>query len=412
MPDIKISFRRASKAETSQITANNMGLRDMLYSRSKPLVLSTVYRCVDLLSDALAVLPLITYNLDEQGFKTEAKDNSLYTLLNLEPNGDMTRYTFFKTLMTSVLLTGNAYAYIERDRKLRVEQLIYIPSHEVTIEFITDGRGIKRKRYRVNGFNELVEPKDMLHFMNFSPNGIVGVSTLTHAAQTLNITMAAEEHTAGFFEGGGGVSGVLTVEGPRLKREQKDDIYQTWAERMSPSSARRSPIAVLEGNMKYQPISISPKDATLIETRQFQVIDICRFFGVSPVKAFDLSKSSYNTVEATQLQYLVDSVLPILTKFEQEINRKVLLPGESKRTVIEYDTSVILRTDKTAEAAYMRDMTYIGAVTPNEVRRRMNLSPLKDGDTAFVQVNMQPLTLAANPPKQEVKKTNNRKKNE
>jgi HK97 family phage portal protein len=150
--------------------------------------------------------------------------------------------------------------------------------------------------------------------------------------------------------------------------------------------------------MKYQPITISPKDATLIETRQFQVIDICRFFGVSPVKAFDLSKSSYSTVEATQLQYLVDSVLPIISKFEQEINRKVLLSYQSKELVIEFDTSVILRTDKTAEAAYMRDMTYIGAITPNEVRRRMNLSPLENGNTAFVQVNMQPLDLAVNPP--------------
>lgn len=398
MPDIKISLRRASKAEVSKITANNMGLRDILYSRSKPLVLSTVYRCVDLLSDALAVLPLKTYHRDTQGFKTEAEDSPLYSLLDLEPNEDMTRYTFFKTLMTSVLLTGNAYAYIERDYKQQVEQLVYIPSHEVTIESITDGKGISRKRYRVNGFKQLVEPKDMLHVMNFSYNGITGVSTLTHAAQTLNISMSAEEHTGAFFEGGGTVSGILTVEGPPLNKEKRDQIYERWAERMSPTSVRRSSVAVLEGNMKYQPITISPKDATLIETRQFQVIDICRFFGVSPVKAFDLSKSSYSTVEATQLQYLVDSVLPIISKFEQEINRKILLSFQRKELVIEFDTSVILRTDKTAEAAYMRDMTYIGAITPNEVRRRMNLSPLENGNTAFVQVNMQPLDLAVNPP--------------
>lgn len=398
MPDIKISLRRASKAEVSKITANNMGLRDILYSRSKPLVLSTVYRCVDLLSDALAVLPLKTYHRDTQGFKTEAEDLPLYSLLDLEPNEDMTRYTFFKTLMTSVLLTGNAYAYIERDRKSQVEQLVYIPSHEVTIESVTDGKGISRKRYRVNGFKQLVEPKDMLHVMNFSYNGITGVSTLTHAAQTLNISMSAEEHTGAFFEGGGTVSGILTVEGPPLNKEKRDQIYERWAERMSPTSVRRSSVAVLEGNMKYQPITISPKDATLIETRQFQVIDICRFFGVSPVKAFDLSKSSYSTVEATQLQYLVDSVLPIISKFEQEINRKILLSFQRKELVIEFDTSVILRTDKTAEAAYMRDMTYIGAITPNEVRRRMNLSPLENGNTAFVQVNMQPLDLAVNPP--------------
>lgn len=397
IPNITINYRRASRKETSQITANNAGLRDILYSRSKPLLLSAVYRCVDLLSDAIAVLPLKTYYRDAKGFKTEAEDHSLYSLLDLEPNEDMSRYTFCKTLMTSVLLTGNAFAYIERNGKGEVSQLIYIPSVEVSIEFVKDSYGISRKRYRVNGFKQLVEPRDMLHIMNFSYNGIIGVSTLTHAAQTIGITTSAEEHTSDFFNGGGNVSGVLTVEGPRLKKEQKDSIYDTWAERMTPTSTRRSPIAILEGNMKYQPISISPKDATLIETRAFQVLDICRFFGVSPVKAFDLSKSSYSTVEATQLQYLVDTVLPILTKFEQEFNRKIILPVERRKLVIEFDTSVMLRTDKTAEAAYMKDMTYIGAITPNEVRRRMNLSPLEDGNTAFVQVNMQPLSHAVNP---------------
>lgn len=369
----------------------------MLYSREKPLLLSAVYRCVDLISDSLAVMPLKTYHRDAQGFKTEAEDHPLYSLLDLEPNEDMTRYTFNKIMMVSVLLKGNAFAYIERNPKGEVEQLIYIPSNEVTIEFVKDHNGISRKRYRVNGFKKLVEPRDMIHVMNFSHNGIVGVSTLTHAAQTLGITTSAEEHTSAFFDGGGNVSGVLTVEG-RLKKEQKDAIYETWAERMGTSSVRRSPIAVLEGNMKYQPITISPKDATLIQTREFQVIDICRFFGVSPVKAFDLSKSSYSTVEATQLQYLVDTVLPILTKFEQEINRKVILPRERRSLVVEFDTSVILRTDKAAEAAYMRDMTYIGAITPNEVRRRMNLAPLENGNTAFVQVNMQPLDHAVNAP--------------
>jgi HK97 family phage portal protein len=143
--------------------------------------------------------------------------------------------------------------------------------------------------------------------------------------------------------------------------------------------------------MSYQPISISPKDSQLLDARIFQVVDICRFFSVSPVKAFDLSKSSYSTVEATQLQYLTDTVLPILTKFEQEINRKLLTPADRQRIVIEFDTSVILRADKAAEANYLKDMTYIGAITPNEVRRRMNLKPLENGNTAFVQVNMQPL---------------------
>lgn len=405
----KIGIRRASKKEIAQQVAwSNMGFRDFLYSRERPLLLSTVYRCVNLLSDSLAVLPLKTYYLDEMGFKTEALNNSLYSVLNLEPNENMTRFTFFKTMMISVLLKGNAYAYIERDRKGAVSQLIYLPADNVTIEFVRDGEGILRKRYRVSGWKNLVEPQDMIHILNFSDNGVVGVSTLSHAAQTLGIATRAEEHSANFFNNGGSVTGILKVEGGRVTKAQKDEIYETWKERTSGPNG----IAIIEGNMSYQPISISPKDSQLIEARAFQVIEICRMFNVNPVKAFDLSKSSYSTVEATQLQYLTDTVLPIITNFEQEFTRKLILPNERSSMVIEFDTSVILRTNKEAEAAYLRDMTYIGAITPNEIRKHTNLPPLENGNTPFVQVNMQPLDFAVQPKVEETaptKKTKSKK---
>ena len=389
IPFTGIEIRRATKQETSRLTAwSYTGARPVLASRSKPMLLSTVYRCVDLISDSVAVLPLKTYLLDEGGFKKEYKTHPAYMILDLEPNEDMTRFVFFKTLMASVLLTGNGYAYIERDRNLNLLQLVYIPTSQVTIVYITDKNGIMRKRYQVVGFKELVEPKDMIHVLNFSYDGIIGVSTLTHARQTLGIATKSEEHASGFFESGGAVSGILTVEGKRLDKGQKDQIYETWDERMS---QHPNGIAVLEGNMKYQPITVSPKDSQLLESRQFNVVDICRFFSVSPVKAFDLSKSSYSTVEATQLQYLTDTALAVITKIEQEINRKVFLRSERGRIIAEFDTSAILRTDKAAQAAYWKDMFYVGAASPNEIRRENNLSRVDNGDQVFVPVNTQTL---------------------
>ena len=384
-------LRRASKQETSRVTAwSYAGSRPSLFnSRSKPMLLSTVYRCVDLISDSVAVLPLKTYNLDAYGFKAEAKGHPAYYLLDMEPNEDMSRFVFFKTLMSSVLLTGNGYAYIERDSRINVQQLIYIPTANVSIEWVTDNAGIMRKRYRVTGFKELVEPRDMIHVLNFSYDGIIGVSTLEHARQTIDIATSTEEHAEGFFRSGASVAGILSVEGARLSKEQKDQIYQTWEERTNPVTGHPNGIAVLEGNMKYQPISINPRDSQFIESRQFNVVDICRFFSVSPVKAFDLSKSSYSTVEATQLQYLTDTVLAVITKIEQEINRKVFLPSERGKVMAEFDTSAILRTDKSAQAAYWKDMANVGAATPNEIRRENNLPPIENGDKAFVQVNVQ-----------------------
>ena len=345
-------------------------------------------------SDSIAVLPLKTYRIDGDGFKEEAKEHPAYYVLDMEPNEDMTRFVFFKTLMTSVLLTGNGYAYIERDG-LKVEQLVYIPSGAVQIVWITDRQGVLRKRYKVTGFAELVEPRDMIHVLNFSYDGINGISTLEHARQTLSIATSAEESAKGFYDSGGQLSGVLTVEGARLSKEQKDQIYKTWRERTDPVMGTPNGIAVLEGNMKYQPISISPSDSQLLESRQFNVVDICRFFSVSPVKAFDLSKSSYSTVEATQLQYLTDTALAVITKIEQEINRKIFLPSERGKVVAEFDTSAILRTDKSAQATYWKELFNIGAATPNEVRRESNLGRMENGDKAFVQVNVQTLDNAA-----------------
>lgn len=370
------------------------GRHPFLLSRSKPMLLSTVYRCVDLISDSVAVLPLKTYQLDAQGFKREYKEHPAYPILDLEPNEDMTRYVFFKTLMASVLLTGNGYAYIERDYSLNILQLIYIPSTQVSIVYITDKKGIMRKRYQVVGFKELVEPRDMIHVLNFSYDGIMGVSTLTHARQTINISTSTEEHAAGFFKSGASVSGILTYEGGRLDKKQKDEIYQIWEERTNPVTGRPNGVAILEKNMTYQPISISPKDSQFIESRMFNVVDICRFFSVSPIKVFDLSKSSYSTVEATQLQYLTDTVLAVITKIEQEINRKVFLQSERGKVIAEFDTSAILRTDKAAQASFYKELSYVAGITPNETRRELGYPRLEGGDNAFVQVNMQTLTNA------------------
>lgn len=397
----EIQLRKASKKELSGVTAWNSGNAvSILYSRSKPMLLSAVYRCVDLISSSVAVLPLRTYRLDAGGFKTRYTSHPAYNLLNLEPNGDMTRFTFFKTLMASVLLNGNGYAYIERDADLKPLQLVYLPPETVSVVWIQDAHGIRRKRYRITGVRDLVEPREVIHVLNFSYDGIVGVSTLTHARQTLGIATSSEEQAASFLNSRASSTGVLTVEGPRMSKEQKDEIYAAWDRRTSAAAATDggSRIVILEGNMKYQPISISPKDSQLLESRQFNVVDICRFFSVSPVKAFDLTKSSYRTVEATQLDYLNDTALSVITKIEQEINRKVFLPSEQNEVVAEFDTSVLLRTDKAAQSEYWQKMFYMGAATPNEIRREVNLPRLKDGDTAFVQVNVQPIEKAVNPP--------------
>lgn len=389
-------IRKASKREIREVVASGYtGNSLFLGSRENAMLLSTVYRCVDVISDSVAQLPLETFSIDTEGFKRPFINHPIYSLMNDEPNEDMTRFTFFKTMVASILLRGNAYAYIERDFRGNTVQLIYLQDHQVSIEWILDTDGVKRKRYRVVGFKELVEPKDMIHFLNFSYDGIIGVSTLTHARQSLGIATDSEAHAAKFFKGGANMAGIMTIEGTRVKTDQKQQNYDEWSKRTDPITGNSNGIVILEGNMKYQPISINPKDSQLLESRQFNVVDICRFFSVSPVKAFDLREANYSTVEATQLGFLTDTVAPMLVKIELELQRKLFKNSERGKVKIEFNTTGFLRADKAAQGTYLNQMFQIGAMTPNEIRRENNLPKVEYGDNAFVQVNIQTLERAS-----------------
>lgn len=407
-------IRKKEKRAEEETNPTGEVFRAWAESRSKPMLLSTVYRCVDLISDSIGVLPFETYRIDREGFKTPARDSDLYDILNLEPNEQMTRFVFFKTMIASVLLRGNGYAYIERVYG-DVQQLVYIPADHVSIEFIPDNGGVQRKRYRITGYpyyavSGLIDPQDMIHVLNFSYDGIVGVSTLSHARQTLGIASDSESHASGFFKGGANTAGVLTIDGVRLNETQREQNYKEWQRRTNPITGSPNGIVILEGNMKYQPITVSPKDSQLLESRQFNVIDICRFFSVSPVKAFDLSKSSYSTIEATQLEFLNDTMLAVITKIENEINRKVFLKSQRKSIKAEFNTAAILRADKAAQATYWTAMFQMGAAKPNEIRREVNLDRVENGDKTFVQVNVQTLDNAVKEKIEEVVENGSQKK--
>ena len=184
--------------------------------------------------------------------------------------------------------------------------------------------------------------------------------------------------------------GILSFD-TKLRDGQKEEIKKTWADMVSNGG-----IGVLEANSHYESVSINPSDAQMLETRQFNVIDICRFFGVSPVKAFDLSKSSYSTVEATQLAFLTDTLAPLLENIELEMKRKVFRPSERSYVEVKFDTSNLLRADKAAQATFMKTMYEMGGMTPNEARRMMDMPKVKNGDQPLVNNAMVPLEFVAN----------------
>jgi HK97 family phage portal protein len=150
-------------------------------------------------------------------------------------------------------------------------------------------------------------------------------------------------------------------------------------------------VALLEADMDYKAIGVNPADAQLLETRQYSVMDICRFFGVSPQKAYDMSTQSYSSIEASQLAFLTDTLQPMLEKIELEFERKLFLPSEKFKYDVSFDTSVMLRTDKNAQAEYYTKMFNLGVLTTNDIRRQLDYEPVEKGDQPFIQSNLVPI---------------------
>lgn len=360
------------------------------YTQDKAMLLSTVYRCVNLIADSVAQLPFEPYQVDSKGYKKKYQKHPAYHVLNCEPNARMTRFTFIKLLISSMLLRGNGYAYIVREANGDVRELIYLPSEYVTI--IPPKYIYEPVSYKVTGFDFDVPSKDMIHLLNYSYDGVTGISTLSFARDTLELASNSEEHARNFFGGGCNVGGILTVQAS-LNSKQKDDIKSSWNKAFSSNTGQSNGLAVLEGNMNYQPISVNSKDAQLLETRQFNVTDICRFFNVSPVMAFDLSHSSYSTVEATNISFLSTTLQPILSKIELEFKRKLF--KEHGDIDIKFDVAEILRTDKTSQSDYYQKMILNGVMSVNEVRKELNLIPVEGGDVNFIAANLLSLTACA-----------------
>ena len=361
------------------------------YVNNKAMLLSAVYRCVEVISDSIAQLPCEPYRLDSDGCKIKFTKHPTYNLLNREPNTNMSKFTFMKTMVVSMLLTGNAYAYIDRDEKGNAKALYYIPTELVTIlkpQTIKDTIS-----YSITGMKNVVEDCNMIHILNFTSDGYEGVSTLTYARKTLGLSMDAENNAEGFFKGGANVAGILKCNSP-LTSKQMETLKSSWNSAFNGSTGTPNGVAVLDADLDFQSVTVNPSDAQLLETRQFNVIDICRFFGVSPVKAFDLSKSSYNTIEQMQLAFLTDTLQPLLEKIESEFQRKLYKPSEKDNITVRFSTAPLLRADKQSQANYYNTLFQMGVMTINEIRKELDLPHLENGNTSFVQVNVQTLKKA------------------
>lgn len=367
------------KRELSYVSCNCSGALPFFpfSNGNSAMNLSAVYRAVEIISNSIATLPVKILINDESG-KNEADKHPLnYVFSDRNTDNIISKFTLFKLLVQSVLLRGNGFALIERSGG-RVKSLRYLEPNDVQIVYDK----IKNTLYYdVPLIKRHVDPKDMIHFVMFSYDGIKGLSVLQNAARSIGIAQASENAAKSFYDNGMMINGILKIQGP-VSQKQREDIRSAWNETYT---ANGSGLAILQGNMDYQAIQLSAKDSQMLESRQYSVTDIARFFGISPVLLGDLSaKTNLNTFEALQNDFLVHTLQPYVTMIENELNRKLLSPTEDNLSII-LETNEILRIDKTAQSSYYSSLITNGVLSINEVRKEIGYNGIgEEGDKHFV----------------------------
>lgn len=341
---------------------------------------TAVYACVRILSETLAALPLQLYRYTPGG-KERVYDHPLYHILHDEPNPEMTSFIFRETLMSHLLIWGNAYAQIIRDRLGRVQGLYPLRPDKMTVCRDESGQ-IYYIYTKTSDENPAIKPYgqvplrkyEVLHIPGLGFDGLVGYSPIAMARNAVGMTMACEEYGASFFANGASPSGVLEHPGvlkdPAKVRDSWNAVYQ--------GSANAHKVAVLEEGMKYQQIGIPPEEAQFLETRKFQLNEIARLYRIPPHMIGDLEKSSFNNIEQQSMEFVKYTLDPWVIRWEQAMQKALFLPEEKKQYFLKFNVNGLMRGDYESRMTGYSIGRQNGWLSANDIREMEDMNPVPD----------------------------------
>lgn len=347
---------------------------------STAMKLSAVYCATNQISNSVALLNIDVLK-SENGNKMRVYDQ-LGQILNLSPDGVHSHYVFMKQLIESVILNGNGYALIERDEQLNVKSLRYINPAFVTVMPQPDGS----VKYIVAGLPQAVDAVNMIHLYMHCDEVGNGISVLRYAYNTIQGNTAAESQARNYFTNGGALNGILKATAT-LNKEQKAQIKEAWNEAFTGN--QKSGVAVLPQGLDYQPISVDPADQQLLESRQFGILEIARFFCIPPAKLMLWDDVSYNALEYAQLIYLTDTIQPYTQMIEDEFNKKLFKPSQVGKRSIKFNFTKLLVADNASKVKYFTDLLKNGVLSLNEVRDELGYEKIDNtaGETHWIQLS-------------------------
>ena len=342
---------------------------------------TAVYACVRILAEAVASLPLHVYEYQDDGGKKLVHDHPLYYLLHDEPNPEMTSFVFRETLMSHLLIWGNAYAQIIRDGAGRVLGLYPLLPDKMDVQrddkgniyYVYSRNSDENPMFKEYG-NIRLKAEDVLHIPGLGFDGLIGYSPIAMAKNAVGMTLACEEYGASFFANGANPGGVLEHPGvlkdPSKVRESWNSVYR------GVNNAHK--IAVLEEGMKYQQIGIPPEEAQFLETRKFQINEIARLYRIPPHMVGDLDKSSFSNIEQQSLEFVKYTLDPWVIRWEQSLQRSLLLLGEKGKYFIKLNVDGLLRGDYQSRMNGYAVGRQNGWFSANDIREMENMNPIPD----------------------------------
>lgn len=352
---------------------------------------------VKLLCDAVAGMPLKCYEKVETpgnvsaGFK-EVTDNEVWRLLNFAPNRYQTRVEFFLTVMLNLTTDGNAYCAVQRNSDGDVLSIIPLMSPAVTVELLSDGEIIYK--HRDSKGNIRVFASQTIWHLKLFGNGIVGLSPLSYAGETLGIAVPTQERQAKLARSGGKTNGILMVDSV-LDDKKRAAIRENFSQLTEGSEDQ---LFVLEAAMKFERAALSPSDAQLLETYKFQVQEIARMMGVPSILINDSNVTAWGSgIQQIMEGFYKLGLRPYLENIEASIKRHLLPEEDWDKIFIEFDFESLLRSSLKDRVESFSKAINSGQMTPNEARAEEGRAPIDGGDVLALNGGLEPVTFFQQP---------------
>ena len=354
--------------------------------------ISTVYACVRVLAETIASLPLNVYESDGKGGSRIAEEHPLEYLLHDAPNEEMTSYIWREQMMGQILLHGNSYSQIVRSGGMGILSVYPLMSTSMTVDRAENGK-LKYEYLTSDGSTVQMDPEEVLHIPGMGFDGVMGYSPIALMKTTLGLTLAAEEYGSKVFSNGATPSGVLTHPG---RPKNLEAVRQSWNKAYG-GSANAGKVAVLEEGMKFERIAMPNNEAQFLETRKFQVSEICRIYRVPPHMVGDLEHATFSNIEHQSISFAVHTIRPWLVRIEQSMNRALIPETERGKYFVKFNMDGLMRGDYKSRMEGYAIARQNGWMSANDIRGLENLNPIAEeegGNEYLVNGNMVPIGMA------------------